>query len=601
MLVVKFLKTHLKDPLFWLFVALILVTSLLSSSVGINSLNAQTQVSGDGTAGYLVRWVLSTTYSCTGSIPVGYEAYDLEESDDLITNTNWSYSATDTSTKCQYKSVIVYPCTISGSPSTIPPSGMIACPGDGNSLSSDEPWFSVSNLSNCTLAECEYYAPCSPTIWNPSPLTVCNGTNLTQTSDCGTTRQVLGTKSCPTCVAAFDTTSVTSPGSSILTWSSIDAVNIKYTCTGPLSGSADYGIYPVNSSELPNPVIFNFPLGPTETEICTFTVKDNTGEVNTCSTGNVVVIPHTPTCTLSANKTLIPSGDPLDLTWTSTYAQSGSISDGGGNALPVEAGTKTINPTVTTTQDITYTGTFDGYGGTFTCPISSAVKVIANPPAIISGSFKVLDTKTGHNPEAEWKTENVVKCEIESDTGFPTTTVCSSKATCADVSNYEINKVIMEETAYTLTCYHELYFTYPTEPGLKTTATFTPLPKFTFSGDPLEVEIEFKGGSATTVPSVELEAISWNGYLNDIVFTSDFSELPESPGDETANHLILKPNPLTFNQYYTSIPSIKSLLEIFASYRFSGQKTVEICGNGSANCIDITITGTSTIPTWEPI
>jgi len=362
-----------------------------------------------------------------------------------------------------------------------------------------------------------------------------------------------------------------------------------------LPGSADYGIYPVNSSELANPVVFNFDIDKTGIETCIFTVRDNAGNEKDCVTNGetgLIITSNPPTCSLSTDKTLISSGDPLNLTWTSINAQSGSISDGGGNALPVEAGTKTISPTVATTQDVTYTGTFDGYGGTITCPISHAVKIVANPPAIISNSFKVLDTKTGHNPKAEWKTENVVKCEIESDTGF-SATACSSEATCAIVSNYEINKIIMEETAYTLTCYHE-------EPSLKTTATFTPLPKFTFSGDPLKVEIEFKGGSAITIPSVELEVTSWNGYRDEIRFTSNaLTSLPESPGDETTNHLILEPNPLTFNQYYTN--GINSFMEIFASYRFTGQKVVEICGNGSANCINVTIIGKSIIPIYVPI
>jgi len=40
---------------------------------------------------------------------------------------------------------------------------------------------------------------CSDTSWTPNPSTVCSGSSFTQTSNCGNTRQVTGTKDCTTC------------------------------------------------------------------------------------------------------------------------------------------------------------------------------------------------------------------------------------------------------------------------------------------------------------------------------------------------------------------------------------------------------------------
>ncbi len=50
----------------------------------------------------LVQVETPTTHSCIGSIPTNTAAFDSEESTGLSTNTQWTYSATDTPTKCQY-------------------------------------------------------------------------------------------------------------------------------------------------------------------------------------------------------------------------------------------------------------------------------------------------------------------------------------------------------------------------------------------------------------------------------------------------------------------------------------------------------------------
>ncbi len=64
------------------------------------------------------------TYSCTGSIASNAAAFDSEESTGLTANTPWTYSATDTTTKCQYHCISAY--TWSGSACIVSTGSLIA-------------------------------------------------------------------------------------------------------------------------------------------------------------------------------------------------------------------------------------------------------------------------------------------------------------------------------------------------------------------------------------------------------------------------------------------------------------------------------------------
>jgi len=451
-----------------------------------------------------------------------------------------------------------------------------------------------------TKSSCSVGACCTPTTWTPSPSTVYNGVNLTQTSNCGTTRVEPGTKPCPSCTATFNPATVTSPGSSTLTWSSQNTDDIKYTCTGPVPGGADYGSIPLNSPASPA-VVFDFPYGSAATESCVFTVKADDGEVGSCTTnagaggggggggGGVAVTPHAPTCTLESGEDVVFVGDSTTLTWTSTYASSGEINRSVGSVSPVSGGNKVVYPTVDVTSDITYIGTFTGLGGSTNCSTNS-IAVVADPPEILDGSFIVHNTKTGLKPKADWGTNNIVRCDLGSDTGYSKTNACASESACSSIINFEIDWAILEETTYTLTCYNQ--------GGYADSATFTPLGYFEMTAEPTEVEATFSGGGATTEPGIDVGVISWNGYQNSISFTADLSDLPESPGDETTNASTFTHTPLTFSEYFTN--EIKSILKIFASYRFTGERTITIWGNETES-IDITITSDQDIPIYEPI
>ncbi len=84
-------------------------------------------------------------YVCGGTIPSGAQAYDTEESNDLTSATDWTLSVSDTATKCQYK----YIC--GGTPSTDPYAQQ--CSGDDTGLTGVTNW---SVKTDCTTTKCEY-------------------------------------------------------------------------------------------------------------------------------------------------------------------------------------------------------------------------------------------------------------------------------------------------------------------------------------------------------------------------------------------------------------------------------------------------------------
>ena len=82
--------------------------------------------------------------------------------------------------------------------------------------------------------------------------------------------------------------------------------------------------------------------------------------------------PPAPTITLNADRTTITAGQPAVLSYTATNATSVTITPGIGAVQPATSGTRTVNPTATTT----FTARADGPGGTAQ---SAAVNITVNP------------------------------------------------------------------------------------------------------------------------------------------------------------------------------------------------------------------------------
>ena len=80
-----------------------------------------------------------------------------------------------------------------------------------------------------------------------------------------------------------------------------------------------------------------------------------------------------PTITLTSNTTTITAGQPAVLSYTATNATSVTIQPGIGAVQPATTGTRTVNPTATTS----FTARADGPGGSAT---STAVNITVNQP-----------------------------------------------------------------------------------------------------------------------------------------------------------------------------------------------------------------------------
>lgn len=84
--------------------------------------------------------------------------------------------------------------------------------------------------------------------------------------------------------------------------------------------------------------------------------------------------PPAPTITLNADRTTITAGQPAVLSYTATNATSVTIAPGIGAVQPATTGTRTVNPTATTT----FTARAEGPGGTAQ---SAAVNITVTPVA----------------------------------------------------------------------------------------------------------------------------------------------------------------------------------------------------------------------------
>ncbi len=85
------------------------------------------------------------------------------------------------------------------------------------------------------------------------------------------------------------------------------------------------------------------------------------------------------TCSISADKTSIQEGESVIISWSSQYADSGSVNNGIGNISPVSGGSFTVTPT----SDLTYISTFENGNDFVSCDVSITIKttpVLPPPP-----------------------------------------------------------------------------------------------------------------------------------------------------------------------------------------------------------------------------
>lgn len=84
--------------------------------------------------------------------------------------------------------------------------------------------------------------------------------------------------------------------------------------------------------------------------------------------------PPLPTCTLAADSGTIISGGSVELSWTTTNADSFAVDQGVGTLSPAAAGSESDTPSVTPPATVTYTGTATNSEGSGTCSVQVAVQ-----------------------------------------------------------------------------------------------------------------------------------------------------------------------------------------------------------------------------------
>jgi len=206
--------------------------------------------------------------------------------------------------------------------------------------------FTVSNLTNTTTYT----------------LTAV-GTNG-QTVTCNVTVTVNVAPNLPSCTLTASPSSIQQGGSVTLTWTSQNAVSAHLSPPGQSVGlSGSMTVHPTGNTTY------------------VLTVTDSQGRSATCQ-APVTVTPPTqqhPSCTLTANPTLVQLGQDVTLSWTSQNAVSAHLSNVGAVA---PNGTLFVRPQSPTTYTLTVTSST---GQTAICQTSvSVVTPFAPPPQIPS-------------------------------------------------------------------------------------------------------------------------------------------------------------------------------------------------------------------------
>jgi hypothetical protein len=208
----------------------------------------------------------------------------------------------------------------------------------------------------------------------------------------------------PTASITANPTTITSGGSSTLTWSSTNATSAT------LNGAS----VAVNGSQV---------VSPTATTTYTFIAKSASGATATSTATVTVGSGGNPTAGIVGNPTTIASGGSSTLTWTTTNALTADL-NGTNVALN---GSQVVSPTVTTTYRITAhaaNGTTDWGQVTITVTPGSGptASITANPMTIAPGGSSTLTWSSTNATSATLNGDSVPVNGSESVSPTATTT-----------------------------------------------------------------------------------------------------------------------------------------------------------------------------------
>lgn len=209
------------------------------------------------------------------------------------------------------------------------------------------------------------------------------------------------TPSAPVCTLSASQTSFTGPGTSILSWTTKNAVSFAIdnsvgAVTPVAAGSKSVSV--------------------TKTITYTGTATSATGEVAHCTVPiTVTTTTPKPACTLAISKSSIAPGDTATLSWTTSNATSASIDNGVGTATPVAGGSKDVTPTKNTTYLLTAIGSD---GSTVTCSAPITVSTTPAPACTLTADDTSLSK--GDSTKLNWTSTHADTVTIDQSIGSVT-------------------------------------------------------------------------------------------------------------------------------------------------------------------------------------
>jgi len=204
-----------------------------------------------------------------------------------------------------------------------------------------------------------------------------------------------------------------------------------------------------------------------------------------------------PVCSLTALKSTINLGESSVLSWRTSHATALTIDQGVGTVTPVEAGSVSVSPRVTTT----YTGRATGPGGT-SVPCKTTVTV-KTPPVVETLTCELKATpvtvKKGRTSVLTWTTTNASKFVIDKGVGPMALVEIGSAGTPAIMTDTTFTGTATSKTGKTVTC------------SAKVTVTDAPPPvsalACTLSASPSSLPV---GGGTSTLSWTTKDAVSFS-------------------------------------------------------------------------------------------
>ena len=180
-----------------------------------------------------------------------------------------------------------------------------------------------------------------------------------------------------------------------------ESAQLAWSCTGADEVTIEPGIGVQAASG-------TYPVSPSETT--TYTISA-TNDVGTSTANATLMVDNVPTASISADVTSIILGDPATLSWSTANADMVSIDQGIGSVAPNTAGSRTVQPVLTTTYTILAMNAYGSASDSVTITVTEqpmpTVSISAQPNTILNPGNVILS----------WSSTNADSVEIDQSIG----------------------------------------------------------------------------------------------------------------------------------------------------------------------------------------